>query len=303
MGNKLSSFLLYALFASLTLELQLTTGFIRIYAFDIPLMFLAAISTFIVLRSRYIRLPDSFDITALLFFFTVSLSLIFAHNITHSLVQYFDWLRVLVAYFSVKALLINGYLSQHNIKKAATIMLGILLLAGFVQITIGPEVTIISNYFGVIDDFHVTSALTTGNIPRLSGTTAKPIVYGLWLSLLGTFLFTIYLVEDRIFRALTMSAIVLALITLTLSRGVLVSYLLSVGIVFISIFRTARRKNILLATVILGSTIFLLANYQIIDNARQRIVLVQDHARIDMLSRGIDLLTTPKIAVLGGVRP
>ncbi len=294
---------LFAILVGLIAGLQFTIEPFRLYAVDAPLA-IFFIAVLIALGKRYkCYKSNQTDRWVIMLAVALSISYMFSFDIYHSTVQYLDWMKAVLLYFSIRMVSERGLVKISDLLSFIKIVTAIIVTTGIVQILTNTEFGLIANFFGESDQESYVANLNAGEVKRVSGTIGKPIIYGLWVYLFGGLLFATFMVKGKYFLSGVVFCFLLIAVISTLSRGAVATFVVGMFITLVIVF--SRIKNAVkypaLITVMSVLSLPTLLYFQdsIIGSLTERTRQVEDLSRINMALNSINILEKPKVLLFG----
>ncbi|NQT93713.1 MAG: hypothetical protein HQ559_13215 [Lentisphaerae bacterium] len=292
----------------LPLSIKTSWG-IRIFSID------AAILTMPVLlhtgRRRtllpYRLIGDKLDVLFYGFPVLLAVNCIFSSYVPNSLDATFLWLRVASIYGISKYVIRRGLVPLHAIRRWLLIVFLVLLAVGYIQWLTESSFGMVGTYFGESREEGIT---TVTLVQRVSGTSNHPNIFGQWLVMLGIFvlshLFFARNVRFRCWAIAALTGVEGALLMATLSRGCLLFFAFSLGVLAVVWIRTntALKLPLVLVAFCLVGPLVPMALDSVLDkevayHLERRMQDNGDEFRKLMLMCGLELMRRPHMWLTG----
>lgn len=283
----------------------------RIYLLDlvfIPFLFGAFVLKLSMPRRLKFewQLVDKLMLAMLAF---IVLAFVFSESVRQSAVTFFDWVRVVALYFVARMMFVQSF-TEDSLRRVYTFCAGLLIVIGLIQLVTNSSFGLIGNYFGSGNEQGVAATVAgVGSRSRISGTTSNPIIFAMWVTLFALVVAAHFNVRRKTLLFVGISGIASVVVLATLSRGAIAAFALS-WIIFVFLNRAELMRNAIAGVVIvvfLVPMVFLGLQDSVLGEAaemlqarvEQQELLEEDSGRVRVFKMGLELVSQPKIFLVG----
>ena len=299
----------FFVFLAALFPLSIDVGVLRLYTLDLILLPLTYVFFVVILLSRRRIVPSWSLGEKLLFAMLVIMvvGMVFSVNLVNSLDGVLVWLRCIVLYIMLRVTFASKIIELRHWSWWWSILGIFLLTIGIIQAATGSQFGLVENYFGS----NTTEQTYFLQTVRVSGTTANSNIYGLWIVIFSTLINARLLLSPKarlrsyIFLVLAVS-IELWVLLATLSRGSLITFLVAHAVLLFMWIRSSRGAagvRILASSLLLSAATAVGVIYYNKVNTlvylTERLENNGDSERIAMIHYGLELLSYPKVFLLG----